>query len=202
MTPLKLGLFGGSFDPPHLGHLRLANAAVAACGLQKMVILPAACSPFKRSVFASDADRLAMCRRTFSAPCFEISDFELDRGGKSYTVDTVAHFRRLYPAAALTLLMGEDQLLSFDRWYRWQEILQMTSLCAAVRTGDGRRETLESFADAHLRQYGAVTVLEFEPFPLSSTEIRQKVQKSDPVSGLVSPETEKYILEKGLYCGL
>ncbi len=198
----RIGLFGGSFDPPHLGHLKLANAATEACALHRMFILPAACSPFKANVFASDADRLVMCRQTFAGPGFTVSDFELKKGGKSYTVDTVAHFRALYPEAEIWLLMGEDQLLSFHRWYRWQEILKNASLCAAVRNGDGRRETLERYADETLRAYGSVRVMEFEPFPLSSTEIRQKVQKKASVAGLVSPQTEKYILEKSLYCGL
>lgn len=202
MSPGRLGLFGGSFDPPHLGHLRLSDAAIRCCGLDRMIILPAACSPFKTNVFASDQDRFAMCRQTFSGPEYSVSAYELQRGGKSYTVDTVAHFRSQYPDAELFLLMGEDQLLSFDRWYRWREILQNASLCAAVRTGDGKRETLERYADETLRQYGRVTVMEFEPFPLSSTEIRQKVQKKASVAGLVSPQTEKYILEKSLYCGL
>ena len=202
MSPRRIGLFGGSFDPPHLGHLRLADAAIGACGLERMIILPAACSPFKSNVIASDADRLAMCRQTFAGPAYEVSDYELQRGGKSYTVDTVLHFASLYPAAQLTLLMGEDQLLSFDLWYRWREILQNASVCAAVRTGDSQRETLERFADERLRPCGDVTVMEFTPFPLSSTEIRQMVQKKASVDGLVSPQTEKYILEKSLYCGL
>ena len=199
---VRLGLFGGSFDPVHTGHIRLAAAAKEACALDRIVILPAACSPFKTGTFSSDEDRLAMCRLSFPGDGYEISPYEIEKGGVSYTVETVSHFRAAYPRAALTLILGEDQLLSFHKWYRFRDILANASLCAAVRTGDGSRRALEDYADAYLRPYGGVRVMAFEPFPVSSTDIREKVRRGDPIDGLVSPETEQYILEKGLYFGL
>lgn len=198
-APERLGLFGGSFDPVHTGHIRLAAAAKAACALDRIVILPAACSPFKQGTFSSDADRLAMCRLSFPGAEYEISSYETERGGVSYTVDTVKHFRSLYPEASLFLILGEDQLLSFHKWYRYRTILKNAALCAAVRTGSENRAALETYAETHLRRYGSVTVMEFEPFPVSSTEIREKVRSGERITGMVSPETEQYILEKGLY---
>ena len=198
-APERLGLFGGSFDPVHTGHIRLAAAAKEACTLDRVVILPAACSPFKQGTFSSDEDRLAMCRLSFPGDEYEISPYEIKKGGVSYTVETVAHFRAAFPSAALVLILGEDQLLSFHKWYRFREILANASLCAAVRTGSANRAALETYAEEYLRPWGGVTVMEFEPFPVSSTEIREKVRLGESVAGMVSPETEQYILEKGLY---
>ena len=198
-APERLGLFGGSFDPVHAGHIRLAEAARKACALDRIVILPAACSPFKQGTFSSDADRLAMCRLSFPGAQYEISPYEIERGGVSYTVDTVKHFRSLFPAASLFLILGEDQLLSFHKWRSFRTILKNAALCAAVRTGSGDRAVLEDYAEKRLRPYGSVTVMEFEPFPVSSTEIREKVRSGGCITGMVSPETEQYILEKGLY---
>lgn len=202
MSAERIGLFGGSFDPVHLGHVRLAAAAKSACGLDRVVILPAACSPFKTGVFSLDADRFEMCRLSFPGAEYTVSDFELKKGGRSYTVETVRHFRALYPDASLFLILGEDQLLIFDTWYRFREILENAGLIAAARTTAENVSALEAFADRRLRAFGSVTVLPVEPFPVSSTEIRARVSAGGSVSGLVSEETERYILEKRLYFGL
>ena len=202
-TPVqRIGIFGGSFDPPHLGHVKLARAAVRGCRLDRLTIVPAARSPFKKGVFCSDRDRMEMCRLSFRGRGYAVSDFEVARGGVSYTVDTVAHFKERYPAAELWLLVGEDQLLSFDQWRAWRDLLSMAGLCAAVRTEGGNREALEAFAEERLRPYGGVLIMDFEPLPMSSTEIRQRIQKGEPIDGFVSPAVKQYILEKDLYRGL
>ncbi len=198
----QIGLFGGSFDPPHTGHKKLADAAVKACSLDRMFIIPAACSPFKDRVHVGDEDRVAMCRLSFPDEVYTVSDHEIQNGGKSYTVHTVRHFRETYPEAGLWLLIGEDQLLSFAEWFAYREILSMAGLIAAVRTDASRAGVLEAYADANLRAYGSVRILKYEPICLSSTAIRQKRQKGEPIAGDVSPETEQYILEKDLYRGL
>ena len=194
---MNIGLFGGSFDPAHKGHVRLLKTAVRACALDKTVVLPAACSPFKTGVFSSDADRLALCARSF--PDSEISDYEIVKGGKSYTVETVRHFRELYPDDRLFLIIGEDQLLIFQTWFSFREILENAVLVAASRTDETVNAALEAHADAYLRPFGEVRVLPYRPFPVSSTGIREKVAAGESIRGLVTPAAEKYILEKGLY---
>ena len=198
---MKIGLFGGSFDPPHLGHVKLVTAAAARCELDRAVIIPAACSPFKQNVYCGDADRMEMCRLSFPSIC-EISDYEISRGGVSYTVETVRHFRRLYPGTELFLIVGEDQLLLFPKWYRWKEILRNAGLIAAVRSSGKNRALLERFADERLREWGAVTVLEFTPIPISSTMLRRALAENAPTEGMLTPETADYIKEKGLYRGV
>ena len=195
---MNVGLFGGSFDPVHTGHVKLVRAAQRALALDRTVILPAACSPFKDGSFSTDEDRMALCRLSFPKTC-EISSYEIDKGGKSYTVETVRHFHALYPQDRLFLLIGADQLLIFNKWYRFGEILSMATLCAAARTDSGERAALEAFADESLRPFGEVRVMEFSPFAVSSTEIRRRIAEGRTIRGLVTPAAEKYILEKGLY---
>ena len=195
---MNIGLFGGSFDPVHMGHVKLIRAAHKTLGLDRTVILPAACSPFKSGSFSTDADRIALCRLSFPKYC-TVSDYEIAKGGKSYTVETVRHFRAQYPDARLFLIIGADQLQIFHRWHRFEEILSMATLCAAARTDGEARAQLEACADENLRAYGEVWVMDFDPIPISSTEIRRRVAAGESIRGLVSSAAEKYILEKGLY---
>ena len=136
----RIGLFGGSFNPIHNGHLHLAKAAKEGLGLDKVVLIPANVSPFKQDApgMASGADRLAMCRLAAETLSFcEVDSCELERSGVSYTVDTVRLFRERYPEAELVLLVGSDMFLSFTRWHCWQEILEMAALGVVSRmTGD------------------------------------------------------------------
>ena len=111
----KIGIFGGSFNPPHLGHLRLAEAIIQKLSLDRMIIIPNKISPYKdSSEYASEADRLAMCRLNFSGSVFEVSTLEFDRRGKSYTYDTLCQIRELYPDAELYLTVGSDMLYYFE----------------------------------------------------------------------------------------
>ena len=195
---MRIGIFGGSFDPPHLGHVKLVEAAAAHCALDRVLIVPAARSPFKTRSYSTDEDRMELCRRTFPAVC-GISDFEIRRGGVSYTIDTVLHFRELYPEAALYLIVGEDQLLLFHKWFRWQDILRNAGLIAAVRSDPANRAVLERAAEEKLRSAGEVNVLEFTPLPVSSTELRRRIAAGESVRGLLAPSARSYIKERGLY---
>ena len=133
----RIGLFGGSFNPIHNGHLHLAQTARESLGLDQVVLIPANVSPFKQQNpdMASGADRLAMCRLAAETlPFCTVDGCELERAGVSYTVDTVRLFRNRYPEAELVLLVGSDMFLSFERWKSWQQILQQVTLCTAARS--------------------------------------------------------------------
>ncbi|MBQ7638890.1 MAG: nicotinate (nicotinamide) nucleotide adenylyltransferase [Clostridia bacterium] len=195
----NIGIFGGSFDPMHSGHIKLAKFLVKELELSKLIIVPAAMSPFKNVSHSADKDRLEMCRLSLPEACFEISDFEISRGGVSYSVDTVSHFREAYPQDELYLIIGEDQLLIFDKWFRWKDILKTVTLAAVKRNDETSLSSLEEFADKNLRAFGRVVLLPFEPLEVSSTEIRGKIKNGESVAGLVSPETEDYIIKNGLY---
>jgi len=195
----KIGIFGGSFDPMHLGHVKLARFLVDELKLNKLIIVPAAMSPFKSVSYCGDEDRLNICRLSLPGKEFEISGYEIDKGGVSFSYDTVSYFKELYPSDELYLIIGEDQLLIFNKWHRWRDILQKVSVAAVKRNKAADCSGLTHFAEKTIAPFGKCIILPFEPFEISSTEIRNKLKNGESVKGLLTPEAEKYIREKGLY---
>lgn len=196
-------LFGGTFDPPHLGHLRLLQTAVSAVAPERVIVIPDRLPPHKISDrLASPQLRLEMCRLTFGEiGGAEISGWETDREGKSYSIYTVRHFRELYPDGKLWFVMGSDMLLYFEKWYCWEELLRLcTPLCLARCSGDARaaREQAKRLCEITGIPDAAV-VAEAPPIEISSTEIRKAVALGGDVSRFVEPRTLALIKEKGLY---
>ena len=194
----KIAIYGGSFDPPHKGHKLLAENLASVCGADKVIIIPTALSPFKNSSSATAEDRLNMCRLFFKEEMFQISDIEIKRGGKSYTVDTLTQIKEENPDAELFLFMGDDMLLSFDKWYCYQEILRLATIVCACRTENlqelrNMKEFVKNVLDAEDR----VLICESVPFEISSTEIRSSLK--DGVNKGLSEEIYNYIAAKGLY---
>ncbi len=193
----KIAIYGGSFDPPHKGHVALANNLGDFCKAEKILIIPTAMSPFKNSSGANEGERLEMCRLAFSDPRFEVLDIEIKRGGKSYTVDTVKEVKKLYPECELFLLMGDDMLLSFNRWYKFEEILDMCTIVAACRTENlDKMQDMEQYISSELSN-GNVLLCNSVPLEISSTEIRNNL-KSDAKKYL-STDVYDYIVQKELY---
>ncbi len=195
----RIGIFGGSFDPVHLGHKRLAEFAVNTLSLDKMLIIPAACSPFKAGTSSSAEHRMNMCRLQFCDNKFEVSDIEICRGGKSYTVDTVNTVKSMYPNAELFLVIGSDQLLKFHKWYCFDKIMQNAVICAVARVQKDDINSMEKYADENLRQYGECKILEFEPLQISSTEIRQLIKNGENTDFVLCREVSQYAIREGLY---
>ncbi len=189
-------MFGGTFNPPHLGHVRIAQHFFNLLSLDKIIVIPANIPPHKAvPELASGADRLEMCRLTFALDGFEVSDIELKSGGKSYTYNTLKKIRRLYPDAQLYLIIGEDMLLTFNSWYKNEEILKMCTICSA------RREPGTPLAERlppELKNAGVI-ISEYEPLVLSSTEIRDSID-NELFKGLpLAPGVLEYIVSGGLY---
>lgn len=195
----RTGIFGGSFDPVHSGHVRYANFICDKFDLDELIIIPAKLSPFKKTNSVSDNDRLNMCRLVFTDSKMTVSDTEIRRGGVSYTVDTVRELKRSRPNDKLYLFVGGDQLMSFDKWRCYDEILANVVLAAVKRDDSFSRDELEAFADAKLRRYGTVEITDFIPFDVSSTEIRDRIENGLSIHSLVPEEAEKYIIRGGLY---
>lgn len=194
-----IGIFGGSFDPVHKGHKKLALFMCERLCLKKMLIIPTGLSPFKTSSGASSLQRFRMCELAFPEDIFSVSDIEIKREGKSYTVDTVNAVKRLYPHEKIYLITGSDQLLSFNRWYKFDEILKNVTLTAVSREGAVSEEELSRFADVNLRKHGECIILSFEPFEVSSTEIREKIRQGEDVSRYLTEDVVQYISSEGLY---
>ena len=194
----KIAIYGGSFDPPHNGHKLLAENLSSVCGAEKVIIIPTALSPFKSSSSATAEDRLNMCKLFFKEDLFSISDIEIKRGGKSYTVDTLTHIKEENPDAELFLFMGDDMLLSFDKWYCYQEILKLATIVCACRTENLEElENMKDFVKNVLQAEDRVVICESVPFEISSTEIRSILKKGE--SKGLSEEVYNYIVTRGLY---
>ena len=195
----RIALFGGSFNPIHNGHLHLAQTVHQQCGLDRMLLMPSGTAPHKSSdAYAPAADRLAMCRLAAEPyPWLEVSDYELTKPGKSYTVETLRYLHSRFPEDALFLLTGSDMLLSFDSWYCWQEILTLAGLLCVSR-GTEPEDVLRQKA-AELSSYGQVTVVHAKPLPMSSSQIRHKIELCRKFSCYLPENVVQYIMLHGLY---
>ncbi len=198
---MRIGIFGGSFNPPHNGHLHLARQVRDALSLDEVRLVPAKQPPHKSAAaYAPAEDRLAMCRLAAEEfPWLRADDYELRQDQVSYSFYTVTHFAQQYPEAKLFLLVGGDMLRTFTQWYRWQEILQYTALAAIAREPDEYTELVQHAE--HLRQYGEIHLLNVETFPISSTKIREGIQKSEIPPCYLPKKIVQYINERNLYAG-
>ena len=191
---MRIVLYGGSFNPPHLGHRAAAMRAAESLSPDRFLVMPTRLPPHKELPAGSPSpeERLRLCELAFDGiPGLEVSDLELRREGASYTADTVDELRQNYPQDELILLLGADMLLCFEKWYRFRDLLRACSLAVLSRAG-GEREALEAAA-AHLREScGAkVRILEHEPIEMSSAQIRALLPQrlgADCLSGAVYAE--------------
>lgn len=199
----RIGIFGGTFNPPHLAHKRLALEMMQKANLNEMLIIPTFVPPHKNAKeLASAEDRLEMCRRTFFEECFEVSDIEIRREGKSYTYDTLCQLKEIYKDSKLFLVVGSDMLLSFHKWYRFDDILKMATLCAISRENEESANMLSAYAKDVLgldEEKGEIIISKTKPIELSSTELREKLRNGEDVSGLIEEKTLCHINERGLY---
>ncbi|MGN0639406.1 MAG: nicotinate (nicotinamide) nucleotide adenylyltransferase [Oscillospiraceae bacterium] len=195
---IKTGIFGGAFNPPHTGHINLAKEAIEQLKLRKLLIIPTFESPHKATKLAPFEERAEMCRRAFSGisdKCeVEICEIERELGGISYTINTLRALKKRYTDARFFLLIGGDMLFSFTEWYKYESILKECEVCAAARGGDNFSEMLE-----YATEVGHIKVLPTNIVDISSTEIREKIQKGEDTSEWITEDVRGYIEEKGLY---
>jgi nicotinate-nucleotide adenylyltransferase len=190
----RIGLFGGTFDPPHLGHLALAEHARDRLGLDEVRFIPAGQPPHKRGEgIAPAAARLAMTRLAVRGnPAFTVSTLEVRRGGPSFTVETLRTVAAATPAARLYLLMGADSLDDFATWHEPETILRLATLVVAGRPGAGTRR-LEP------RGRGRIVRLDNAEIALSSSLVRNRVRAGRSVRYLVPDAVAAYIVRHRLY---
>ena len=201
---MKIGIYGGTFNPPHLGHMAAAKAAVAALGLDKLLLIPAAIPPHKAlpSDTPAPEHRLAMVEKWADGmgAGAEVSALELEREGKSYTSDTLRAIRQTYPDAELWLLMGTDMFLTLHLWHEPEVILSLAGICAFGRTEqDGealfapQREQLQKNFDAKITTITLPGLVD-----ISSTRLREQLENGGGGQYLL-PSVYGYILMHRLY---
>ncbi|WP_293445197.1 nicotinate-nucleotide adenylyltransferase [Persephonella sp.] len=208
---MMVGIYGGSFDPVHIGHLRIAEDVREYYNLPKIIFIPAYHSPLKPESRASAEDRLQMIKISIkNNPFFSIDDIEIKRKGKSFTIDTVKVYREkgLLPV----FIVGTDAFLTLHRWKNSEELSRLTSFIVLGRGKDSyddvKNYLKENFPYMDLRidnsiskNEGAVYYFDRRRIDVSSTEIRERVKTNRSIKYLVLPEVEEYIFNKKLYRG-
>jgi len=195
MKPL---FYGGSFDPPHAGHLILPRDAMERFNFDKVVFIPAYLSPFKtkRGHRASPSDRLRMLElATEGVDYYSIDPYEIKKGGVSYTYDTVRYLKERYDLKKVPWLMGDDAFLSLKRWHRWRELTKLITPVVMLRNATA--EEVLRFA----REVGTddLLLLNSRRLDLSSTEIRERIKRGLDARYMVPDRVWEYIRERGLY---
>ena len=192
-------LFGGTFNPFHNGHLALVEGVQCALAPDEVLLMPTGTPPPKGAGAVIGAQhRLAMLRLVAqNTPGVCVSDLEIRRPGPSFTVDTLTALRAQQPHTAFTLLVGGDMLRTFSQWREWRAILRLARVAAVPRQGEDPASLLS--AKERLSPFGEVELLPIAPPRLSSSEIRARLRRGEPIEGLVPPYIARYIAQNGLY---
>jgi nicotinate-nucleotide adenylyltransferase len=195
-TPRRIGLFGGTFDPPHCAHLALARLALEVLALDELRWLPAG-QPWQKAgrELAEGAHRVAMVRLLAAGePRFVVDERELQRQGPSYTVDTVREVAQEAPGCQLFLVIGQDQYARFDTWREWPVLLAHVTLAVAAREGEA-----PSAPPALARVPHRLCRLALPAMPVSSSAVREALVCGEPVDGLTGGAVARYIARHHLY---
>jgi nicotinate-nucleotide adenylyltransferase len=201
----RIGIFGGSFDPLHMGHLVVAQDAKEKLGLSEVIFVPAAIPPHKQHLQQSSFEhRMNMLNAVLESELrFSVSDVEIQRGGISYSFETVCEFKKLYPDAQLVLIVGTDTLIDLHNWYNIDELLELCEVASFVRPGESDFTQLRKKVRLSEKNKERVLNSTFESHAIgiSSSEIRMRVAEGLSIRYLVPAEVEIYIFEHSLYKG-
>lgn len=197
---VKIGVFGGTFDPPHKGHLLLAETAAEALGLDEVLWLPANKNPLKsRRAYASGKQRLEMIKLVIhGTPKFTVADLDLTRGGPSYAIDSLFELKHAREAD-YWFLMGADSLRDLPNWKQVQGLLKLCRVAAVVRPPATFGEIIQYLPESIAEK---VDPVEMPPSIISSSEIRESVMRGRPIDQWVTPAIRNYIRDNKLYTNL
>lgn len=195
--PVRIGVFGGAFDPPHMGHVELAQAAVQEFALDRLVVLPTGHAWHKRRALSAAEHRIAMAKLAFAElPQAVVDARETQRAGPSYTVDTLRELQAENPQAQLYLLIGEDQARALTTWHAWEDLPKLAIICVAARADS--TGAMSQF-DALEAQFPGLTVIHMPPRELSATDLRQRAALGQSLIPLVFESVARYIDHHHLY---
>ncbi|UCC80154.1 MAG: nicotinate-nucleotide adenylyltransferase [Candidatus Zixiibacteriota bacterium] len=187
----RIGILGGTFDPPHKGHIAIAMAAMKECDLQKIIFMPAKYPPHKPADrVTSEKDRMNMLELAVGGHAeFEVSDIELRKDAISYTVETLREVKKGYHGAEIIFIIGADNISEMESWYKPDEILEIATVVAFNRPG----------FKAGGKYKSKIRLLNMLPVDISSTEIRSKVRANENIENLVPGPVRGYIEKNSLY---
>ncbi|MCI1964812.1 MAG: nicotinate-nucleotide adenylyltransferase [Oscillospiraceae bacterium] len=195
----KVVIFGGTFNPIHNGHLHLVRRFAQTIGADRVVLIPTKIPPHKSAPhLASAEDRLQMCRLAVQKDGFEVSPVEIERGGLSYTSDTLLTLKREHPDAELFFITGEDMFLTLEEWHEPETIYSLATVCAAPRSKRGCT-ALNEYAEKVGRMGAKTMICNINYLPISSTMVRNAARKHEDLSGFVPPPVANYIYQHHLY---
>jgi nicotinate-nucleotide adenylyltransferase len=199
-TVLRLGVFGGAFDPPHVMHLALVEAAIKQLELDQIRVVPTGKAWHKTRQLESVAHRLAMARLAFcDVPQVVVDDRETRRTGPSYTVDTLRELKTEFPLAQLFLIIGEDQALAFKSWHAWQEVAESAIIYVAGRACPSG---VVAIISSKIGDNPVFEALQVAANAVSATEIRERAAKGENLAPLVGAGVARYIADHQLYQSL
>lgn len=203
---MKTGIYGGTFNPIHKGHLHILEEFSKRLSLDRVLLIPARVPPHKQAHFlASGEARMELCRlaaQSVPGLAVEVCDIELRRSGKSYTADTLEELSARYPEEPFYLLMGEDMFLTLGSWYRPETIFALSVPCASPRSPRGLENLLKKQQE-YETDFSAKTIVENIPWlNISSTEIRERASRGKDISTLVPPQVAEYLEREKIYTGI
>lgn len=196
---IKIGLFGGTFAPPHLGHVNAARLMLKYIPIERLIVMPAFLPPHKvKAGGDTPEERMKMCQAAFSVlDRVKVSDYEIKKGGLSYSVETLRYFTSL--GYEVYMLCGTDMFLSLPCWFCADEIFRLANIVCVPRN-TVLTETLEKAKKNYTEKYSAnVTIIPERSVEMSSTEIRERIQSGESLCGLISDEVEEIIKNDKLY---
>ena len=198
---MKVGIYGGTFDPPHNGHVNICKEFLSQLNLDKLYVMPAFIPPHKQVYDNDPYTRYEMAKMAFGdiSDKIEVSDLEIKRKGRSYTAETISYFAE-YGDYEVYLLCGTDMFLTLDEWYKAEYIFKHSVIVHAMRNNNADLELIQYKQNIYEKKYNArVVSLNCPIIELSSSAIRDKIFSNKDVSDLLSNDVYVYIKEKGLY---
>ena len=195
----KILIYGGAFDPPHLGHAKLLEEAIKVISPDLTLVIPTGVSPHKRKSGTPYWIRYDMAKRTFCSlsDTVQISSIE-SKGRRNYTIQTLKKLEKMYPGAELYMLIGSDMLSSFPAWHLYRRILSRCTLVAGAREEDITEQLIRDAAVIK-KEGGRVIIIQFTPIEISSTEIRNMIKEGKDTSEYLTEDVRDQIEKKGLY---
>ncbi len=182
---MRIGLYGGSFDPVHIGHMAVAKCAKEQFKLDRVIFIPTGNMPHKKGTVATDTQRVRMLELAFDDEAFSVSDYEINRSEISYSADTIEYFKSIFSEDEIFFIIGGDSYAYIDKWYQPERIFKNATVVVYPREGE--------------KIMPPALEMKVERVEVSSSEIRKKIKLQKNVSNLLKKEVYDYIIENNLY---